>query len=181
MQEHAPRRPALLVIDMQAGLFDATEQPYERERILDNINDLIRSARAAGAPVLAARHIGPADSPMAPGSPATRLVDRLDVAPQSDHVFDKTRPNCFFGTALMEQLERAGTDELVVVGMKTQYCVDTTCRAAAERGLRVVLIEDAHTCTDTPVLAARQIIDHHNATLRGAFAAVIPAAAYRFG
>ena len=35
---------ALLVVDKKVGLFDAEDKPFERERILDNINSLIRSA-----------------------------------------------------------------------------------------------------------------------------------------
>jgi nicotinamidase-related amidase len=176
---HHPRS-ALLIVDMQNGLFDAPEPPFEHERILDNINGLVRAARAAGVPVLAARHTGPAGSPLAPGSHATQLVARLDVDAQRDVVFDKTRPDCFNGTVLARELERLQVGELVVAGMKTQYCIDSTCRAAAERGLRVVLVADAHTCTDTPALTARQIVAHHNATLEHAFARVMPAAACRF-
>lgn len=175
--EHPTIRPALLVVDMQSGLFDAPELPFERERILANINALIEAARAIGAPVFAARHTGPAGSPLAPDGPMTQLVAGLDVDPARDHVFTKTRPDCFAGTHLAQALERLGVNSLVVAGMKTQYCVDTTCRSAAGRGFSVVLAADAHTCTDTPALGASQIIAHHNATLQGAFAQVLPAAA----
>lgn len=180
MQSHPARRPALLIIDMQVGLFEAAQRPFEGERVFETINGMIAHARAHGVPILAARHTGPADSPLAPGSPTTRLVQGLDVDAGRDFIFDKTRPNCFHATGLGQALQRAGTNELVIVGMKTQYCVDTTVRAAADLGLSVVLIEDAHTTNDTPLLTARQVIDHHNATLQPAFATVLPAAAYRF-
>jgi nicotinamidase-related amidase len=166
---------------MQVGAFDGPEPLWEGERVLATINDLIRQARAAGAPVFAARHTGPAGGPLAPGSAATQLLARLDVDTGRDVVFDKTRPSCFFGTDLARELERRGVGELVIAGIKTQYCIDTTCRAAAERSLSVVLVEDGHTCADTPMLQARQIVDHHNATLRGPFARVVPAAEVRFG
>ena len=181
MQHHDAQRAALLVVDMQVGVFDGPEPLWEGERVLATINDLIRHARAAGAPVFAARHTGTAGGPYAPGSAATQLLARLDVDEGRDYVFDKTRPSCFAGTALAHELERRGVHELVIAGVKTQYCIDTTCRAAAERGLSVVLVEDGHTCTETPLLQARQIVDHHNATLRGAFARVVPAAEVRFG
>ena len=47
------------------------------------------------------------------------------------------------------------------------------------KSLRPVLVADAHTSTDTAVLSARQIIDHHNATLQ-AFARVVRTADCRF-
>jgi nicotinamidase-related amidase len=181
MQHHDAHRTALLVVDMQVGAFAGAEPLWEGERVLATINDLIRRAHTAGTPVFAARHTGPAGSPLAPGSAATQLLARLDVDAGRDVVFDKTRPNCFAGTDLARELDRCGINELVIAGVKTQYCIDTTCRAAAERGLSVVLVEDGHTCADTPLLQARQIVDHHNATLRGPFARVVPAADVRFG
>ena len=180
MQHLEAKRSALLIIDMQVGAFTGPEPLWEGARVLATINGLIERARNAGAPVFAVRHTGPAGSLLAPGSPAVQLVAGLDVDAGRDHVFDKTRPSCFQGTNLGSELERLGIDELVIAGIKTQYCIDTTCRAAAERGLAVVLVEDGHTCTDTPQLDARRIVAHHNATLRGPFARVLPAAEVRF-
>lgn len=52
------KRPALLIIDMQTGLYDGPEKPYERQRVLDNINQLIQRARHVGVPV--SLHVTPA-------------------------------------------------------------------------------------------------------------------------
>ncbi|AJG22699.1 Isochorismatase [Cupriavidus basilensis] len=98
----------------------------------------------------------------------------------ADTVFDKTRPSCFAGTGLAGWLSDAGVAELVIVGMKTEYCVDTTCRAAAALGFRPVLVADGHTCMDTPVLPAQAIIAHHNRTLSGPFVKLVNAADCRF-
>jgi nicotinamidase-related amidase len=180
MQDPVRNRRALLIVDMQVGLFNGSELPYEGPRILANINTLIAKARAAGAPVFAARHTGPAGSPIAPGSPLTQLLSELDVDAARDTVFDKTRPNCFFGTGLALWLAEAGVAELAIAGMKTEFCVDTTCRAAPDLGVRPVLIEDAHTTMDTPALGAREIIAHHNRTLSGPFAALARTADFSF-
>ncbi|BCQ42632.1 hypothetical protein ERHA55_01590 [Erwinia rhapontici] len=64
--------------------------------------------------------------------------------------------------------------------MKTEYCVDTTCRAAADRGFEVVLVSDAHSTTDNAVLTAEQIIAHHNATLSGPFVQLLTTQEIRF-
>ncbi|XVO85036.1 cysteine hydrolase family protein [Pseudomonas palleroniana] len=160
---------ALLIIDMQTGLYDGPEKPFERERVLGTVNQLIQRARKAQAPIFVARHTGPEGSPIAAGSALWQLWPGLDVDPARDHLFDKTRPSCFLGTRLAQQLAAAQVNELVIVGMKTQFCIDTTCRVAAELGFSVVLPEDGHTCMDTPALKAEAIIEHHNATLAGAF------------
>lgn len=173
MSHLPPRRRALLVIDMQVGLFHGPEKPYEGARVLANINRLLAKAHEAGAPVFAVQHTGPAGSPVEPGSPLTRLIAELDIDESRDRIFTKTRPNCFAGTELAELLREASVDELVVVGMKTEFCVDTTCRAAADLGFKTMLITDAHTTMDTPVLAAKAIIAHHNATLNGPFVTLL--------
>ncbi|KDN98418.2 MULTISPECIES: cysteine hydrolase family protein [Pseudomonas] len=161
---------ALLVLDMQVGLFHGPEQPWQGDRVLNKVNTLIGAAHAAQAPVFAVRHTGPQGSPIAAGSPAWQLLPALAVDPARDIVFDKTRPSAFFATSLADQLREAAIDELVIVGLKTQYCVDTNCRVARELGFNVVLVSDAHTCMDTPGLSAEAIIAHHNLTLGGAFA-----------
>lgn len=160
---------ALLIIDMQTGLYDGPDKPFQRERVLENINQLIQRARAANAPIFVARHTGPAGSPIEAGSALWQLWPGLAVDEARDHLFNKTRPSCFLGTDLARQLAAAQVNELVIVGMKTQFCIDTTCRVAVELGFSVILPEDSHTCMDTPALSAEAIIAHHNATLAGAF------------
>ncbi|WP_395607138.1 cysteine hydrolase family protein [Pseudomonas sp. B22129] len=160
---------ALLIIDMQNGLYDGPEKPFERERVLATINQLIRRARNADAPIFAARHTGPAGSPIEAGSPLWQLYPGLEVDASRDTLFNKTRPSCFLGTDLAQQLAAVHVETLVIVGMKTQFCIDTTCRVAVELGFSVVLPEDGHTCMDTPALKAEAIIEHHNTTLAGAF------------
>ena len=172
MSVPAPRR-ALLVIDMQVGLFEGPERPFDAERILDNINTLARNARLAGCPVFLIRHTGPAGSPIAAGSPLWQVLPQLESDPGVDVFIDKTRPSCFARTDLAERLLEAGIEEVVICGMKTQYCVDSTCRQALDLGFKAILVTDAHTCMDTPALSAAAIIEHHNQTLNGPFVSLL--------
>lgn len=130
MSEAPSPKRALLVIDMQVGLFHGPDRPHDGERVLANINRLIHRAHDSGTPVFAVRHTGPAGSPIAPDALLAALLPELAIDTARDIVFDKTRPNCFAGTRLAEWLHAAGIGEIVIAGMKTQYCVDTTCRAA---------------------------------------------------
>ncbi len=180
MQQPSPKRPALLIVDMQVGLFKGSEIPYEPDRILQNINQLTRRARKAGAPIFAARHTGPQGSPIAVGSPHWQLLPDLEVDVTRDTVFNKTTPSCFFGTDLEKLLIERDVSELVIVGMKTQYCIDTTCRVAAELRFQPVLAADAHTCMNTLTLEAKAIIEHHNRTLNGAFVKLLNTSEVQF-
>jgi len=170
---------ALLILDMQVGLVHGPETPWGGEALLHTLNGLMRAARAAGAPVLLARHVGPVGSPIAPGSPLTALVDELQLL-GDEVIFEKTRPNAFVHTELTNLLRERGCEGIVVTGMKTQYCIDSTCRAARDGGFDAVLIADGHTCSDTPLLSAQAIVAHHNATLAGPFCRVVTAEQWRF-
>lgn len=171
---------ALLVIDMQQGLFHGPVSPHSADTVLSNICLLIAKARQAQVPVFFARHTGPDDSPFSKQSPLTLLIPEMDVNAERDIVFIKKYPSCFRDTDLNLQLVQRGVKQLVIAGMKTEFCVDTTCRAAKELGFRTVLISDAHTTMDNEHLSANQIIDHHNVTLAGPFVTLSNAADWSF-
>ncbi len=171
---------ALLIIDMQVGLFHGQEKPYRGEQVLANIQRLVAQARVNQVPIFAVRHTGPDGSPIAAGSPFWQLLPALELDADIDTLFDKSRPNAFHGTDLAQQLKAAQIEDLYVVGMKSQFCIDSTCRSAADLGFRPLLVSDAHTCMDTAALSAEVIINHHNATLGAAFARLIDSAAVRF-
>lgn len=170
---------ALLILDVQVGLVHGPDPLWRGEALLATLNGLLGQARAAGAPVYIARHLGPVGSPIEPGSPLTELAPELALR-GDEVVFDKRRPNAFTGTGLAEQLRARGVTGVVLAGLKTQYCVDSTCRALRDEGFAAVLIADGHSCANTPQLAAEAIIAHHNATLAGPFCQVVEAARWSF-
>ncbi|MDE1149877.1 MAG: cysteine hydrolase family protein [Azospirillaceae bacterium] len=175
----SPSRAALLVIDMQVGLVHGSTPAHGGAVVVSRIRDLAFRARAAGGLVVLVQHDGPAGSPAAPGAADWQLVEEL--APCSgDVVLRKTRPSVFAGTDLAALLRDHGVGRLVLAGMKTEYCVDASCRAARDLGFEAVLAADAHTTVDTPALSAAAIIRHHNQTLAGPFAQVLPTGAIGF-
>jgi nicotinamidase-related amidase len=170
---------ALLILDMQVGLFHGPDKPWAGEALLDRLNALLTKARSAGAPIFLARHVGPPGSPIEPGSPLVQLLPELRLT-GDEVIFEKNRPNAFAMTDLVEQLKARGAEGVVIAGMKTQYCVDSTCRAARDLDFDAVLIADGHTCADTPDVKAPVIIAHHNATLAGPFCRVVRAEDWHF-
>ena len=170
---------ALLILDMQVGLVHSSEKPWRGEALLATLNSLMDKARSAGAPIFLARHIGPVGSPIEPGSPLTMIVEELKLQ-GGEVVFEKRRPNAFAMTDLADDLRAHGATGVVITGMKTQYCVDSTCRAARDLGFDAVLIADGHSCSDTPVMKAQDIVAHHNATLDGPFCRLVRAEEWRF-
>ncbi len=152
---------ALIVIDVQNGLFATEPPPADAPAVIERINRLTAQARADGVPVIFVQH---ERSDMEPGSTGWQLDARLQVAPE-DRLIRKTTPDAFLRTGLEEVLSFLGVEELVLCGYATEFCVDTTTRSAAAHGYRVTLAADAHTTHDKPHASAEQIRTHHNATL----------------
>lgn len=72
----------------------------------------------------------------------------------------------FMETDVDEVLRDNNVSKLVIGGMQTDFCVDTTCRQAAALGYDVLLVADAHSTLDHEYLKAAQIVAHHNRILR---------------
>lgn len=154
---------ALLVIDMQDALCTGEYAMFDIERVTDRVNALSARARAADVPVYLVQH-EEGDGPLQFDTPGWQLFDRLSTA-ATDARVRKTTPNSFHRTELHQLLQAQGVDRLVVCGLQTDYCVDTTVRQALALGYEIVLAADAHGTMDNGVLTATQIVAHHNATL----------------
>ncbi|MEZ4516547.1 MAG: cysteine hydrolase family protein [Chloroflexota bacterium] len=140
---------ALLIIDAQNDMFAPTPV-YESERVLQTLQDLINRARTANAPIILARNDG------GPGSPDERGTSGWDLHPaldpdQADLIVDKDTEDAFLRTGLASWLIQSGISKLVICGMQTEYCVDTTCRAAYALGYSVTLVADAHSTYDSEI------------------------------
>lgn len=159
---------ALLVIDVQLGMFEESDPVHRGDELLATINDLITRARNAGIPVIYIQHSGRDDHLLEPGSPGWPIHPAI-VPAKGELVIHKRHPDSFQETDLQHELEIRGIRHLIVAGIQTEYCVDTTCRRAYSLGYDVTLVQDAHSTWDTEYLKASQIIDHHNQVLEGWF------------
>lgn len=154
---------AILVIDLQVGLFEESGLPYDYEATIDRINQITKAARNKNLAVIFIQHEQTQGS-LAFNSPGWALVDDLVVAPE-DRLVRKTTPNSFLNTDLNDILVSKKVRELVVCGYATEYCVDTTVRAAAALGYAIKIVSNAHTTHDKNHATAKQIREHHNQTL----------------
>ena len=171
---------ALVVIDVQQIMFDLPNfPPYEGEALVDRIADLIAKARASGTPIFFVQHDEGPGTAMHPGTPGFPFHPKL--APQAgDDVTVKNRGSAFHNTDFDSKLRKTGIDTLVICGMQSEYCIDAAVRGARERNYEVILVSDGHSTVDSPVLKAKDIIDHQNQTLNGSYATVKPAAEIGF-
>lgn len=156
-------KTALLVIDVQQGLCEGEHDAFESKLVIDRINEASAKARAAGATVIFIQHESKSGY-LEFESHAWQLARGLQVEP-TDLRIRKTTPDSFHRTDLEDVLKQRGVTDLIVCGMHTEFCVDTTTRRALALGYPVVLVADAHTTESNKHLSAAQIIAHHNDTL----------------
>ena len=149
---------ALVIIDVQTGLFDAGV--YRAADLVANLNSLTARAREAYVPVIYVQQNAddPADA-LYPGNSGYPIAPAVAPRP-GDLVVQKTTTDSFHDTTLRHELEVRGIHRLIITGMATDYCVNATSRRAVQLGYDVTLVSDAHSTGDRPT--AQQIIDDHN-------------------
>jgi ureidoacrylate peracid hydrolase len=187
---------ALLVIDVQNIYADAASPLFVREfdESLARINDLARGFAASGRPVIYVRHVHRADgrdagrmfdfsgAPEAlgfvEGTPEADYAPGLEVVAGALHM-TKHRYSCFEGTELEAILRSLDVSAVAVCGYMTNFCCESTARAAHDRDYFVDFIADA---TGAPDLAEdfrqEEIRRAVSATLAGGFARIFSTEAY---
>ena len=154
---------ALLIIDVQRALCIGKFAAFEVDRVIDNINLVSQKARAAGAPVIIIQHES-ADGVLDYGTEGWQLATNL-VALPTDTTIRKKATDSFHQTTLLPELQARGVKSLVICGLQSEFCVDTTTRRAMALGFPVVLVADGHSTMDNAVISAAMISAHHNETL----------------
>lgn len=156
-------KSALLVIDVQNVLCHGQWAAYDIDRVVDRINEVAAKARAVGAPVVLIQHEED-KGPLQFDTEGWRLYERLATRPEDVRI-RKTATDSFYRTELHSLLQELGVTQVVICGLQSEFCVDSTVRGALAHGYPVVLVSDAHSTLDNGVLEASQISAHHNVTL----------------
>lgn len=131
---------ALLVIDLQRGLFRRPTPVYEEAPLLRNISGLVAAAHAAGIPVVFFRH---SNKMLPAGAEPWELHPGLQPR-DDDLLLDKTHGDAFEATDLDALLRERSVGTIYVTGLVSEGCVRATCLGGVRRGYRVFLVSDAH-------------------------------------
>lgn len=155
---------ALLIIDVQQALCTGDEAAYEIDLVIERINALSAKARAAHVPVIFVQH-EEAEGPLRPDGEGWQLADGLVTLPEEPRIRKKT-PDSFHKTTLEDVLKERRIGHLIICGLQSDCCIDSTVRRALALGYDVTLVEDAHSTMGNGILTAPQIIAHHNLLLK---------------
>ncbi|KAJ9153688.1 hypothetical protein P3X46_027106 [Hevea brasiliensis] len=159
-----PKTSVLLVIDVQ-NYFSSMAKP-----ILPKLLSTIHLCRRASIPVIFTRHCHkspPDDGGMLAewwnndliidGTVDSRLMPEIEQLAGKDEVIEKNTYSAFANTRLQERLMEMGVTEVIVAGVMTNLCCETTARESFVRGFRVFFSTDA---------TATSELELHEATLK---------------
>jgi nicotinamidase-related amidase len=167
---------ALVLVDIQNDYFAGGRMTLVgADAAADNAARLLAWFRARGLPLFHVQHVStrPNATFFIPGTDG--IVLHATVAPrEGEPVIQKNFPNAFRATTLDTELRSRGMTELVVAGMMTHMCIDTTVRAAFDLGFKVELAFDACATRDLRFgdteIPASQVHASFIAALHGTFA-----------
>lgn len=175
--EHLKR--ALLIIDVQNDYFEGGKSELCNPiRALQNIEKILMTFRERKLPVIHVQHINNREGatfflPDTDGVLIHKNITPLD----NEYLVIKHAPNSFFETNLLDILTDNKINDIVICGMMSHMCIDTTTRACKDFGIKVTLLEDA--CATKSLsfngktIPAETVHETFMASLNGMFANVI--------
>jgi nicotinamidase-related amidase len=142
---------ALLVIDVQESFRRRPNwQAISNPRIAEQVGRLVEAARAAGELVIWILHSEPGSGTVFdPEGGYVRPMDDLHPLP-GEPLLVKTSINAFTTTNLHQQLTQRGVREVVICGIRTEQCCETTARVACDLGFDVTFVTDATATSAIP-------------------------------
>jgi len=170
----------LLLVDIQNDYFPGGAMELVGSPAAgSNAERLLLAFRRKGLPIVHIQHISTRTSAtfFLPNTIGAELHSCVKPT-AGEVVFQKNFPNSFRGTPLLEHLRALNATQLVIAGMMTHMCIDTTTRAAVDLGFECVLASDACATRSLSLgdvsVSAENVQAAFLAALNGSFATVIP-------
>ena len=188
LRQGPPMKQALLVVDVQESF---RHRPYwrgdELPTFLRNVQALIDQASARGIPIAQVFHQELSDDPTDPFSRTSGFVRSMpELSLRPDAVFRKHVHSAMFartaeGVTLEDWLRGRGIEELLVTGIRTEQCCETTTRHASDLGFQVRYVTDATLTFPMQTRSGREVSpaeirERTELVLEGRFARVVTTA-----
>lgn len=159
-------KTALIIIDVQNIL---VETGFQTKQMLDKISYLQEEARLKNVEIIYIQHI---ESPEAAHSEEWELSPLLNRRTY-EKVFQKNYNSIFKETRLKEYLDKQEIKQLILCGMQTEYCVDTSVKVGFEFGYHLIIPEGTVTTFDGEDPSAEDINDFYQTIWAERFATVL--------
>ena len=162
----------LLVVDVQTSMVE--NHPYNESNVLSNIKTLISLCREKCVEVIYVRHDGGIGDELERGTDGWQIWK--DIEPlSSEQIFDKRFNSAFRGTGLAAYLDSRKIQRIILAGLQTEYCIDTTCKVAFEYGYEVLIPEESTSTYDNEYFSGEKIVKYYTQKIwKDRFAQIIP-------
>ncbi|MDF2606893.1 MAG: amidase [Bacillales bacterium] len=149
----------LMVVDVQNALIKA--QPYKEQKVIENIKQIIITARDNKKEVIYVRHDDGKGSELEQGKDGWQIYE--EIAPiKGEVIIEKQCNSAFHKTKLREYLVNKGIDTIILVGLQTEYCIDATCKSAFDFEYKIIIPEETNTTFDNEYLSAEKLYEFYN-------------------
>ncbi len=139
---------ALIIVDVQDVFNDPQRGRRNNPDAENKIARLLHEWRRTRRPLFFIRDLSPhPSSPFHVSNPASKIMDIVRPLP-GEPVLEKSANSAFIGTDLEERLRAAGITTLIIVGLTTNHCVETTTRMAGNLGFETYFVTDATAAYD---------------------------------
>ena len=135
------QKSALIVVDMQWGIFNKSTKVYESECLINNINDAINHCRDLGIPIIFLRFTG--EFLLVKNSKEWELLPEINFQ-EGDYIIDKVKSDAFSEPNFVDLLDKLNVKHIYVTGVISHGCVQSTIYGAIKNGCEATLISDAH-------------------------------------
>lgn len=126
--------------------------------MISNVNELIEVFREHELPIIFVRHN---DEDLVRDTKPWEVLSGVDSR-KDDIYVDKTTPDSFYKTNLLNVLKKKNIDSIIIVGLQTDLCIDSTCKSAFGKEISTILVSDGHSTYDNSFMKAEKIIEYHN-------------------
>lgn len=146
------QRAALLVLDMQRYFLEASAHAYipSATAIIPKVRELIAAFSHKDLPIIFTRHLNTTEDAGQLGSwwrdlitlkdPLSAIIPELEL--KAGTVLEKRQYDAFYQTSLEKILNARGVRQVVICGVMTHLCCETTARSAFVRGFEVFFTID---------------------------------------
>lgn len=149
----------LLVVDTQRLI--TNDDLYNFKIFENNVKTLIKEARENDVEVIYVRHDDGQGQKLTKGTDGFEIYDGFRPM-EGELVFDKNVNSAFCGTGLSEYLKGKGEDQIVIVGLQTDYCIDATIKSGFEHGFEMIVPANANSTFDNRFMSAEMTYHYYN-------------------
>ena len=149
----------LLVIDIQKGITD--DELYNYDTFVKNTQKLIQVARNNNVEVIYVMHDDGIGSGFSVGDEAFEIADIVKPNP-GEKIYIKTVNSAFSIKELKKYLENSLDKDLMIIGLQTNFCIDSTIRSAFDNGFNVIVPLEANSTFNNEYMDAKTTYEYYN-------------------